>query len=91
MTDAAATAWAALLERFEHDLAHSDGPLAPWTPPQEPLPASLAERAETVLRRQLERLRSAAAELADVREQLGALRQVPPAGHRSPVYLDIDA
>jgi hypothetical protein len=90
MTVAAHAAWEALLDRFERDLDDPASAAEPWTPPAEPLPPALAERAGRVLERQRARMRETRAELDDVREQLTALRRVPSPRTDAPAYLDID-
>jgi hypothetical protein len=99
MTDGGRAAWDALLDRFERELDATDldadspagaDPAGEWTPPAEPLPAELAERAQRVLERQRERMHQTRRELDDVREQLSALRRVPSARTDAPAYLDID-
>lgn len=81
-------AWTALLDRFERDLT-VDEP-ASWTPPSEPLPAALAERARRIAAAQDERMLRLSTDLERTREHLDALRLVPAARTDAPAYLDVD-
>ncbi|OCG76558.1 hypothetical protein [Microbacterium sediminis] len=82
--EAARREWAALLDRFEQDLA---GEPRAWTPPAAPLPPELADRAGRVLEAQRERIAALAAARDETLAQLVALRRVPTGDDR-PVYLD---
>lgn len=90
--DTSTCAWTALLDRFERDLdaaaldAHGAGA---WHPPTAPLPAELAERARSVLRRQQERVAAIRLEQDAIAHQLVTLRRVPDAGADVPAYLDV--
>ena len=92
--------WSGLLDRLEEDaervLAAAPGTLdahavLPWTPPDNPLPAHLAERARRVVERQRAAMDRASAELDGLRQHLGAVRMVPaPRDPDAPAYLDVD-
>ncbi|QAY60080.1 hypothetical protein ET475_08820 [Microbacterium protaetiae] len=79
--------WAVLLDRFEADLRRNAIPQS-WTPPSIPLSAAHAERARELLQRQRQRRDQLQGELNVVREQLRALRRVPPVHTDSPILLD---
>ena len=97
-------AWEAALTALELDVASAEGMLAldhiadapprdPWAPPVGlgPLPASLADRAQALLDRQIEtgRRLAEAAELSRRHSRAAqALRSGPPS---VPVYLDVPA
>lgn len=83
-----ASAWEALLDRFERDLDAAEPHALAWAAPADPLPADLADRARALLARQHARVRMLAAELDDARRHLDALERVP-ANEVAPAYLDV--
>lgn len=92
--------WTALLDRLEQDadriLAAAPGTaeasdIAPWTPPDTPLPPELADRARSVVERQRAAMDRTRADLDDLRQHLGAVRRVPGARQGdAPAYLDVN-
>ncbi|MDQ0613714.1 hypothetical protein QF046_001355 [Microbacterium sp. W4I4] len=80
--------WETLLNRFEQELDGSQD-AAPWHPPAEPLPESLADRARAVLRRQQEHIAIVRAEQDAIAHQLVALRRVPDTSADVPAFLDV--
>lgn len=81
-------AWAALLDRFDHDLTGASG--GDWAPAPGPVPPALADRARDLLHRQEQCIRRLRAHLDDLHRQYAALRRVPPARADVPALLDID-
>ena len=84
MTD---RAWETLLARFSDDLV-ADTALPDWHPPATPMPPELVAQARGLLQKQHDRMSALRGELADVRRQLRALRQVPPMRQDMPILLD---
>lgn len=90
-------AWAALLDRFEEDLArrpeHESEAEAdaarPWERAETPLPSELEDRARRVLRAQLAAIERTRAELDGLRGHLDAVRRVPARRTDAPAYLDV--
>ncbi|GAA2900238.1 hypothetical protein [Microbacterium esteraromaticum] len=84
-----ATAWAALLDRFEREL--DDGELLdePWHPPTTPMPEEVADRARALLLRQQERIADIRGQQDAIAHQLVTLRRVPDAGAGASAYLDV--
>lgn len=67
-------------------------PPAPWSPPVGlgPLPASLEERARTILERQLTVAQAVSAAMVRGRRHRRALATLTPAPVHPPVYVDVD-
>ena len=101
--DAAATVgWESVLADFEAHLGSAQNPdahdvateaLEPWTAPQDlgPLPARLAERADSILRAQRQALISLEQAKEDAAKHLAALDAIPSVRPAlQPVYLDVE-
>lgn len=97
-------AWAGALEALELDVAEAEAMLSvdhifeatardPWTPPVNlgPLPAHLAERARTLLGRQLEISRQLASAARNSRKHDRAISHMQWNTPAPPVYLDTPA
>ncbi|MCT1477846.1 hypothetical protein [Microbacterium sp. p3-SID336] len=92
--------WEQLLDRMEEDANRIlDAPegtaaahdLQPWTQPETPLPAHLADRARAVIDRQRAAMDRTRTDLDGLRQHLGAVRRVPaPQPPDAPAYLDVD-
>lgn len=87
------TRWAAILDRFEADIAVavSGGTPQPWVPATDPgpLPPELLERAARVLDAQRETLTILVSTRQDAAEHLEALKAVPGSrGSGHPLLLD---
>ena len=99
-------AWASALERAELDAAeveallarihaepdHSPEPPAPWSPPPRlgPLPASLAVRAEAVLKRHQRLAEDLTVAITENRRHRRALESLRPREAAAPVYIDTE-
>lgn len=88
------------VDQVEQDLVHAHlvepdalGPVVAWEPPSDlgPLPASLRERAQAVLDRQLDVARRTAEALVASRRHAQAAQALRPRQIAVPVYLDTDA
>ncbi|MEV7618576.1 hypothetical protein AB0N59_00395 [Microbacterium sp. NPDC089321] len=84
-----ATAWAALLDRFERELDDAEPLDEPWHPPTGSMPEELADRARALLLRQQERIADIRGQQDAIAHQLVALRRVPDAGAGASAYLDV--
>lgn len=87
-------AWAAILDRFEANiaLAVSGGTTEPWAPPPDPgpIPGALQSRAVQILEAQRESIGILARIRADAAAHLGALDSVPDSRHSGhALYLDV--
>lgn len=91
------SSWDAQLDLFERDLDSADG--AGWTPDPTlgPLPPHLVERARSIAARQLLRTAQLRAEMAAVRDELGAVqaqldaaRLIPGRRADAAAYVDCD-